>query len=113
MSRLFLSSPDVGNAERAAILRAFDSGWIAPVGPDLDAFEAELRERTGRHAVALASGTAALHLALLAVTSGVPVVAVSVNPKVTETFASMGRGGCVIDPAGVKPRQLAEAVLKV
>ncbi len=67
MSRIFLSSPDVGGAERAALLRAFDSGWIAPLGPDLDAFEAELHERTGRHAVALASGTAALHLALLAV----------------------------------------------
>ncbi|HEV7535566.1 MAG TPA: aminotransferase class I/II-fold pyridoxal phosphate-dependent enzyme, partial [Acidimicrobiia bacterium] len=41
-------------------------GWVAPVGPDLDAFEAELAERCGvPHAVALSSGTAALHLALL------------------------------------------------
>jgi dTDP-4-amino-4,6-dideoxygalactose transaminase len=65
--RILLSPPDVGAAERTALLRAFDSGWIAPVGPELDAFEDELAAVTDRaHAVALASGTAALHLALLA-----------------------------------------------
>ena len=67
MTRIFLSSPDVGDAERDAILEAFDSGWIAPVGPDLDAFETAIGSMTRRHAVALSSGTAALHLALLAV----------------------------------------------
>lgn len=53
-----------------------------------------------------------LHPALLAVASGVPVVAVSRNPKVTETFASMGWEDCVIDPAGATPQQLAAAVLE-
>jgi dTDP-4-amino-4,6-dideoxygalactose transaminase len=67
MSRVFLSSPDVGDAERNALLAAFDSGWIAPVGPDLARFESALHDVVGRHAVALSSGTAALHLALLAV----------------------------------------------
>ena len=48
------------------LLEAFDSNWIAPLGPDVDAFERELAERIGvGHAVALSSGTAALHLALL------------------------------------------------
>ena len=48
------------------LLEAFDSNWIAPAGPDIDAFELELAEKTGvAHAVALSSGTAALHLALL------------------------------------------------
>src|ERR1022692_4341923 len=48
------------------LLEAFDSNWIAPVGPDIDAFEREVAERAGvEHAVALSSGTAALHLALL------------------------------------------------
>jgi len=48
------------------LLEAFDSGWIAPTGPHVDAFEREVAERTGvPHAVALSSGTAALHLALL------------------------------------------------
>jgi len=43
-----------------------ESGWIAPLGPDVDAFEAEIAERVGtEHAVALSSGTAALHLALV------------------------------------------------
>ena len=52
--------------DRAALLRAFDGGWIAPVGPELAAFEAELTAYTGAEAaVALSSGTAALHLALL------------------------------------------------
>ncbi|HYH50195.1 MAG TPA: aminotransferase class I/II-fold pyridoxal phosphate-dependent enzyme [Acidimicrobiia bacterium] len=55
-------------AERTALLAALESGWVAPVGPDLDAFEAELAERCGvPFAVALSSGTAALHLALLQV----------------------------------------------
>jgi len=48
------------------LLEAFESNWIAPTGPDIDAFEREMAERTGvAHAVALSSGTAALHLALL------------------------------------------------
>jgi dTDP-4-amino-4,6-dideoxygalactose transaminase len=64
-SRMYLSPPDVTAAERTALLEAFDAGWIAPVGPDLDRFEAALGELTGWHAVALSSGTAALHLALL------------------------------------------------
>jgi dTDP-4-amino-4,6-dideoxygalactose transaminase len=67
MTRVYLSPPDVDDAERTALLAAFDSGWIAPVGPDLDAFEAEVGGLVGRHAVALSSGTAALHLALLSV----------------------------------------------
>lgn len=65
MSRLLLSPPDVGPTERRMLLEAFDSGWIAPTGPDLTAFEAEVATATGaRRAVALSSGTAGLHLAL-------------------------------------------------
>ncbi len=78
MSRLYLSPPDVGPLEREALVDAFDSGWIAPVGPELTAFEEELASATGRpHACALSSGTAALHLALilLGVRSGDRVVA--------------------------------------
>jgi dTDP-4-amino-4,6-dideoxygalactose transaminase len=56
----------VGDEERRMLLEAFDSNWIAPLGPDVDAFEQEFAERIGiGHAVALSSGTAALHLALL------------------------------------------------
>jgi len=63
--RIYLSAPDVGNEERDALLRAFDSGWIAPVGPELDALEAELAAMVQADAaVAVSSGTGALRLAL-------------------------------------------------
>jgi dTDP-4-amino-4,6-dideoxygalactose transaminase len=66
VTRVFLSPPEVGDEDRRMLLEAFDSNWIAPAGPDIDAFERELAEKTGvAHAVALSSGTAALHLALL------------------------------------------------
>lgn len=64
--KIFMSSPDVTELEEQALVRAIQSGWIAPLGPEVDAFEAELAEYCGRkHAVALSSGTAALHLGLL------------------------------------------------
>jgi dTDP-4-amino-4,6-dideoxygalactose transaminase len=66
LTRIWLSPPDVGTTERDLLLAALDSGWVAPAGPDIDAFEAELAAATAmEHAVALSSGTAALHLALL------------------------------------------------
>jgi dTDP-4-amino-4,6-dideoxygalactose transaminase len=65
VKRIYLSPPDVGAAERELLLDAFDSGWIAPLGPHVDAFEQDFAARIGvPHAVALSSGTAALHLAL-------------------------------------------------
>lgn len=66
MPRIYLSPPDVGPRERELLLEAFDSNWIAPLGPHVDAFERELAAKVGAsHAVALSSGTAALHLALI------------------------------------------------
>ena len=66
MTRIYLSAPDVRGPEREMVLAAIDSNWCAPVGPDLDAFEAEVAAVTGRaYGVALSSGTAGLHLALL------------------------------------------------
>ncbi|MGH9068304.1 MAG: aminotransferase class I/II-fold pyridoxal phosphate-dependent enzyme, partial [Acidimicrobiales bacterium] len=63
--RIFLSPPDVGERERLLLLEAFESNWIAPLGPHVDAFERELGAYVGvPHAAALSSGTAALHLAL-------------------------------------------------
>lgn len=65
MTRIYLSPPDVSAEERRLLLDAFDSNWIAPLGPHVDAFEREFAECVGvPHAVALSSGTAALHLAL-------------------------------------------------
>lgn len=64
-SRLYLSAPHMGPRERELLLDAFDSNWIAPLGPHVDAFEREFAAIVGReHAVAVSSGTAALHLCL-------------------------------------------------
>jgi dTDP-4-amino-4,6-dideoxygalactose transaminase len=69
--RIYLSPPDTTGEERELLLDAFDSNWIAPLGPHVDAFERELAEKVGvAHAGALSSGTAALHLALLLVGVG-------------------------------------------
>ncbi|MGI8517457.1 MAG: DegT/DnrJ/EryC1/StrS family aminotransferase [Acidimicrobiia bacterium] len=66
MTRIYLSPPDTSPADREQMDAAFLEGWIAPVGPEIVAFEEELAAATGRRrAVALSSGTAALHLALI------------------------------------------------
>ena len=56
----------MSDLERASLMAAFDSNWIAPLGPEVDAFERALAARTGvAAAAALSSGTAALHLAMV------------------------------------------------
>jgi dTDP-4-amino-4,6-dideoxygalactose transaminase len=63
--KILLSTPHMGARERELLLDAFDSGWVVPLGPHVDAFEAEMAEYIGvGHAAALSSGTAALHLAM-------------------------------------------------
>lgn len=63
--RIFLSSPHLSGSEAKYIQEAIDSNWVAPVGPNVDAFEKELAEYVGAGgAVAVSSGTAAIHLAL-------------------------------------------------
>ena len=65
--RIYMSSPDVGELEQQYVLAAMAGGWIAPLGPDVDAFERDVAERVGvGHGVALSSGTSALHVALVA-----------------------------------------------
>lgn len=64
--RLFLSPPHLGGDELSFVEEAFASNWIAPLGPHVDAFEREFAAYVGaEHAVAVSSGTAALHLALI------------------------------------------------
>jgi dTDP-4-amino-4,6-dideoxygalactose transaminase len=68
VTRILLSQADVSEIEEKAVLEALRSGWVAPLGPDVDAFEEEMATRVGvRRALAVSSGTAALHLALLGV----------------------------------------------
>ncbi|MFI5834011.1 DegT/DnrJ/EryC1/StrS family aminotransferase [Micromonospora sp. NPDC051300] len=75
--RILLSPPDVGPLEESYLIQALRSGWVAPTGPQVDAFERAVAERAGRsHAVAVGSGTAGLHLALLAAGAGPRTVVV-------------------------------------
>lgn len=68
MEQIFLSPPQLQGNEERYLQEAIASNWIAPLGPFVDRFEEELCKLTGaNHAVALSSGTAALHLGLLAV----------------------------------------------
>jgi len=75
---IFLSPPHMGGEELSFVTEAFDSNYIAPLGPMVDAFEGEFAEYTGiEHCAAVSSGTAAMHLALriLGVGPGDEVVA--------------------------------------
>ncbi|MFB5252944.1 aminotransferase class I/II-fold pyridoxal phosphate-dependent enzyme [Bacillus cereus] len=63
--RIYLSSPHMGGNEQKYIQDAFDSNWIAPLGPNVDEFERELASFVGvKGGTAVSSGTAAIHLAL-------------------------------------------------
>jgi dTDP-4-amino-4,6-dideoxygalactose transaminase len=63
--RLYLSPPHMSGHEQRYIKEAFDTNWIAPLGPNVESFESEFSAAVGaKHALALSSGTAALHLAL-------------------------------------------------
>jgi dTDP-4-amino-4,6-dideoxygalactose transaminase len=65
MSRLSLSPPELGQRERELILESLDAGFVGPIGPMLERFERAFADYAGMgHAVAVSSGTAALHLAL-------------------------------------------------
>jgi len=64
--RIYLSSPHMGGTEMNYIEEAFRENWIAPLGPNVDNFEKDLASYLGvKHAAALSSGTAAIHLALI------------------------------------------------
>ncbi|HEX8272049.1 MAG TPA: aminotransferase class I/II-fold pyridoxal phosphate-dependent enzyme [Longimicrobiaceae bacterium] len=64
--RIWLSSPHMSGLEEEYVADAFATNWVAPLGPHVDAFEREFAEAVGaRHAAALSSGTAAIHLALI------------------------------------------------
>jgi dTDP-4-amino-4,6-dideoxygalactose transaminase len=118
MTIIYLSPPDVGATERELLLAAFDSNWIAPAGPDLDAFERELAGRLGvGHAAGLSSGTAALHLALrvLGVSAGDEVLVSDLTFAATaNAVAYVGATPVFIDssPASwtMDPGLLAEAL---
>jgi dTDP-4-amino-4,6-dideoxygalactose transaminase len=64
--RIWLSTPHMGGEEMKFVQEAFDTNWVSPVGPNINAFEEELAAYNGiAHCAALSSGTAAIHLALI------------------------------------------------
>ena len=63
--RIYLASPHMGSLERIFVNEAFDTNWVAPLGPNVNNFEKEVAEYVGaKHASALVSGTSAIHLAI-------------------------------------------------
>jgi dTDP-4-amino-4,6-dideoxygalactose transaminase len=117
-SRIWLSPPHMSGREQELVQDAFESNWIAPLGPHVDAFERELSDVTGAPFVAaLSSGTAALHLALLllGVEQGDEVIvqsltfSASANPvvyqKATPVFVDSER-----DTWNLSPGSLEEAI---
>jgi dTDP-4-amino-4,6-dideoxygalactose transaminase len=66
-SKIWLSSPHMGGEELKFVTEAFESNWVAPLGPNVTGFEQDLEHylENGVHVAALSSGTAALHLGLL------------------------------------------------
>ncbi len=65
--KIWLSSPHMGGTERNYVTEAFDTNWVAPLGPNVNGFEKDLQDylKDGVHVAALSSGTAALHLGLI------------------------------------------------
>ena len=65
-TKIWLSSPHMGSNEQKYVQEAFDTNWVAPLGPNVDKFEEAIQDfvEGGIHVAALSSGTAAIHLAL-------------------------------------------------
>lgn len=66
-AKIWLSSPHMGGAEQQFVNQAFDSNWVAPLGPNVSGFEQDLENYVGQntHIAALSCGTAAIHLGLI------------------------------------------------
>jgi len=94
-SKIWLSSPHMGGYEQDFINQAFNANWIAPLGPNVNGFESDLKKylKTEKQVAALSSGTAAIHLSLvhLGIKSGDEVICQSftfcgsVNPIVYQS----------------------------
>jgi dTDP-4-amino-4,6-dideoxygalactose transaminase len=67
LDKIWLSSPHMGGTERNFVTEAFDTNWVAPLGPNVTGFEKDLEayQAKNTHVAALSSGTAAIHLALI------------------------------------------------
>ncbi len=119
--RIYLCSPHMGGGEMKYVQEAFDSNWIAPLGPNVDAFERELCAATGaKHVAALSSGTAAIHLSLimLGVGPGDYVIGQSFTFSATvNPIAYLGATPVLVDSESdtwnMDPGLLEEAILGI
>ena len=118
-SRIYLSLAHMGGREQDFIKEAFDTNWVVPLGPNVDAFEQSLSNYIGgeRYLVALSSGTAAIHLALiqLGVQAGDEVVCQSFTFAATANpIAYLGAKPVFIDSEtdtwNMNPALLEEAI---
>lgn len=113
--RIYLSSPTMHGEEQKFVQEAFDTNWVAPLGPNVNLFEEEMAAYAEcGHAAALSAGTAAIHLA--AILSGVKqgdvvfasslTFSASVNPicyeKATPVFIDSERDTWNMDPAALR-----------
>lgn len=116
--KIYMSAPDVGELEETYLMDAMRSGWIAPLGPDVDKFEHEMADRIGRaHAVALSSGTAALHLALLSKGIGAGSVVVTSTMTFAATANAIAYTGaepyfvdCLPETGNIDPELLYQTI---
>ena len=118
-SKIWLSSPHMGELELEYVKEAFATNWIAPLGPNVDAFEKDLEAflGNGSHVAALSSGTAAIHLALviLGVKSGDEVICQSMTFSASANpIAYQGATPVFIDSEqstwNMSPRFLEDAI---
>lgn len=115
---IHLSKADVTELEEQYVVEAIRSGWCAPLGPDVDAFEAEVAAFVGvEHALALASGSAALHLAMLEVGAGPGRVVLLPTMTFAATANAIAYTGAtpvfvdaLLEDANLDPALLVEAV---
>ena len=117
MKRILLSIPHMGGAEQSYVAQAFTSNWLSTVGANIDTFELEFEARVGLPAVALGSGTAAMHLGLrlLGVGEGDEVFCPTLTFVASANPARYLGGRCVFldsDRAtwNLDPQLLAEAL---
>lgn len=118
-NKIWLSSPHMGGGEQKYVQEAFDTNWVAPLGPNVTGFENDLKDYLGSnvHVAALSSGTAALHLALilLGVGSGDEVICQSMTFSASANpIAYLGATPIFIDSEedtwNMSPKFLEEAI---
>lgn len=119
-NKIWLSSPHMGGGEQKFVQEAFDTNWVAPLGPNVTGFENDLKDylKEDIHVAALSSGTAALHLALilLGVGPGDEVICQSMTFSASANpIAYLGATPIFIDSEeetwNMSPKYLEEAIV--